>query len=361
MGNSIEDFYKDKKVLITGHTGFKGSWLTLWLLKMGARVAGYSLEPNTDPSIFRILKLEQEIDHTIADIRDAEALQKAFARFKPEIVFHLAAQPLVRYSYYHPKETYETNVIGTVNILDAARATESVKSIVCITSDKCYENREWVFGYRENDPMGGYDPYSASKGCAELVIASYRNTYFNPQKYGPDHHTALASARAGNVIGGGDWSADRLVPDCVRYIVKNEEIILRNPDAVRPWQHVLEPLYGYLVLAKKNTEDPVRYCEAWNFGPNDSDIIPVKYLVAKVIECWGKGSYKIIKDDKIHEANLLKLDTSKARSFLKWRPLFDFNKAIELTVSWYGSYYGKRDMIEISQTQIDEYLSILHK
>ncbi len=361
MGNSIEEFYKNKKVLITGHTGFKGSWLTLWLIQMGARVAGYSLEPNTDPSLFHILKLEHDIDHTIADIRDADKLQNAFDRFKPEIVFHLAAQPLVRYSFHHPKETYETNVMGTVNLLDAVKATDSVKAVVCITSDKCYENKEWVFGYRENDPMGGHDPYSSSKGCAELVIASYRSTYFNPQNYGSGHHVALASARAGNVIGGGDWSADRLVPDCVRYLVKDEEIILRNPDAVRPWQHVLEPLYGYLILGKKNAEDPSRYCEAWNFGPNDSEMIPVKELVAKIIEYWERGSYRVKKDDTIHEANLLKLDISKARSILNWCPRLNFDQALKWTILCYMSYYDKKEMLEICRQQIRDYMGIANK
>ena len=281
----FEEFYSGKRVLVTGHTGFKGSWLTLWLTIMGAKVLGYALEPNTDPSLFNVLNLQKDIDHVIGDIRDFEKLREVITEFKPEIVFHLAAQPLVRLSYREPRLTYETNVMGTVNLLEAIRQTKSVRAVVNVTSDKCYENKEWVWGYREIDPMGGYDPYSSSKGCSELITAAYRNSYFK------NTEAAVASARAGNVIGGGDWAEDRLIPDIVRSLSQGKQIIIRNPKATRPWQHVLEPLSGYLLLGKLLYEKGQEFAEAWNFGPSDSSVMTVEEIVKKSIEIWGSGSY----------------------------------------------------------------------
>ena len=281
------DFEK-KKILITGHTGFKGSWLTLWLTKLGAKVIGYSLEPPTKPSLFEILNLKEKIVHIIGDIKDEEKLKNIFKKYKPDIVFHLAAQSLVRFSYKEPKLTYETNVMGTLNVLEAVREAKSVKVVIIVTSDKCYENKEWVYGYRENDPLGGHDPYSSSKACAELVVEAYRNSFFNPKNYGKTHQVALATVRAGNVIGGGDWQVDRLIPDCVKALSKGKPIKIRNPNAIRPWQHVLEPLSGYLLLVQKMWKEPTKYCEAWNFGPYEKDIATVKEIVEKVINLWGK-------------------------------------------------------------------------
>ena len=263
-------FWKGKRILLTGHTGFKGSWLSLWLQSMGAPVVGYALAPPTNPSLFEVAEVGRGMTSVIGDIRDLEHLCAVFAEHKPEIVIHMAAQPLVRYSYIEPVETYSTNVMGTVNLLEAVRGTDSVKAVVNVTSDKCYENREWVWNYRENEAMGGYDPYSNSKGCAELVTAAYRNSYFHSEKY-KEHGVALASGRAGNVIGGGDWAGDRLIPDIMRAITQNLAVNIRNPHAIRPWQHVLEPLSGYLMLAQKLYEEGAAYAEGWNFGPSDED------------------------------------------------------------------------------------------
>ena len=272
--------YKGKKVLVTGHTGFKGSWLSLWLIKLGAKVIGYALEPPTNSNHFELLNLDMV--SIIGDIRDRDRLNAIFKKYKPEVVFHLAAQPLVRYSYINPVETFETNVMGTINVFEACRITESVKAIVNITSDKCYENKEWIWGYRESDPLGGYDPYSASKGCAELVTSSYRKSFFNPEDYSKKHNTLLASARSGNVIGGGDWGKDRLIPDIVRAISKNEKLYIRNPKATRPWQHVLEPLSGYLFLGQMLLEGKTEFADAWNFGPNEGCHTDVETVVKKI-------------------------------------------------------------------------------
>jgi CDP-glucose 4,6-dehydratase len=349
--------YKNKRVLITGHTGFKGSWLTLWLSELGAEILGYSLEPPTQPSLFDILKLEKKIKHVFGDIRNEEKLKKTMIDFQPEFVFHLAAQPLVRLSYQKPKETYETNVIGTVNVLEAVRSTESVKVSVNITTDKCYENKEWIYGYREEDPIGGYDPYSSSKGCAELVIGTYRASFFNPEEYGKNHNTAISSARAGNVIGGGDWACDRLVPDCIKALIEQKTIVLRNPNAVRPWQHVLEPLYGYLLLGANMYADGKKYSGAWNFGPGDNEIIPVEDLVKKIIKTWGSGEYEIINDKKLHEAGLLKLDISKARFLMNWKPVLDINQTVENTVLWYKKYHlNKADINEFTLYQLKNFI-----
>ena len=350
--------FKGKKILITGHTGFKGSWLTLWLIKLGAKVIGYSLEPPTKPSLFEILNLKEKIIHIIGDIRDEEKLKNIFKKYKPEIVFHLAAQSLVRFSYKEPKLTYETNVIGTLNVLEAVRETKSVRVVIIVTSDKCYENKEWVYGYRENDPLGGYDPYSSSKACAELVVEAYRNSFFNPKNYGKGHQVALATVRAGNVIGGGDWQVDRLIPDCVRALSKGKPIKIRNPNAIRPWQHVLEPLSGYLILAQKMWEEPTKYCEAWNFGPYEKDIATVKEIVEKVINLWGKGKYEVESDTQFHEAGLLRLDISKAMIKLGWYPKWNLDIALEKTIKWYKMFYkGKEDMLRYSLQEIKSYIT----
>ena len=347
--------FTGKRILVTGHTGFKGSWLTLWLIKLGAEVIGYSLEPPTKPSLFEILNLEEKIIHIIGDIRDEEKLKKVLKKYKPEIIFHLAAQPLVRVSYKEPKLTYETNVMGTLNLLEAVRETQSVRVVIVVTSDKCYENKEWVYGYRESDPLGGYDPYSSSKACVELLISSYRNSFFNPENYGKTHQVALATVRAGNVIGGGDWQVDRLIPDCVKALSKGETIKIRNSNAIRPWQHVLEPLSGYLLLAQKMWKEPTKYCEAWNFGPFEKDLATVREVVEKVISLWGGGKYKIEKDTRFHEAGLLRLDISKAMMKLGWRPKWDLDTALERTVIWYKLFYGNEDMFIYSMKEIENY------
>jgi CDP-glucose 4,6-dehydratase len=332
--------YKNKTVLVTGHTGFKGSWLVLWLHKMGATVVGYSLPAPTEPNHFSLLNLD--IISIIGDIRDLEKLNQVFTEYKPDIVFHLAAQPLVRLSYENPIETYETNVIGTLKVFEACR-THNVKAIVNITSDKAYENKEWVWGYRENDSMGGYDPYSSSKGCADLLAASYRNSYFNPIEYKKSHNTLLASCRAGNVIGGGDWAKDRLMTDIMLSVSQGKKVSIRNPYATRPWQHVLEPLSGYLVIGQKLLEENVEFGEAWNFGPSDEGSITVEEVVNHVKRHWDAIDYEVHNDPhQLHEANLLKLDCSKAHVRLKWKDVWDSETTFEKTIKWYKNYYEKR-------------------
>jgi len=350
--------FAEKKILVTGHTGFKGSWLTLWLTKLGAKVVGYSLEPPTKPSLFEILNLKEKIIHIIGDIRDEEKLKNIFKKYKPEIVFHLAAQPLVRVSYKEPKLTYETNVIGTLNLLEAVREIQSVRVVIVVTSDKCYENKEWFYGYREIDPLGGYDPYSASKACVEILVSSYRNSFFNPESYGKTHQTSVATVRAGNVIGGRDWQVDRLIPDCVKALSKGKPIKIRNPNAIRPWQHVLEPLSGYLILAQKMWKEPTKYCEAWNFGPYEKDIATVKEIVEKVINLWGKGKYEVESDTQFHETGLLRLDISKAMIKLGWYPKWNLDIALEKTIKWYKMFYrGKEDMLRYSLQEIKSYIT----
>ncbi len=338
----FNNIYHGKKVLVTGHTGFKGSWLALWLVEMGAVVVGYALKPPTSPSHFELLNLP--ITSVIGDIRDLVKLSETFQRHEPEIVFHMAAQPLVRHSYWDPKETFETNVMGTVNVFEACRAASSVKAVVNITSDKCYENREWVWGYRENDPMGGYDPYSASKGCAELVTSAYRNSFFYSDQFGKSHNILMASVRAGNVIGGGDWAEDRLIPDIVRAVSRGERVSIRNPQATRPWQHVLEPLSGYLCLGQKLLEGESAFAEAWNFGPTDDCNITVREVVDQIKRFWDVIDYDFTADTSSHphEANLLKLDCSKAYSRLQWRCVWDNQAAFERTVLWYRQFYEKQ-------------------
>jgi CDP-glucose 4,6-dehydratase len=357
MNNLFNNIYKDKKVLITGHTGFKGSWLTLWLTQMGAEVAGYALKPNTDPSLFEILDLKNKINHIEADVRNYEDVEKAVKNFKPDIIFHLAAQPLVRYSYQCPRETCETNIMGTVNLLEAVRNNPSAKVVVNITSDKCYENRETTTAYHENDPMGGSDPYSSSKGASEIVTASYRKSFFNPIDYGKTHHTAVASVRAGNVIGGGDWSEDRLIPDCVKSIINNIPITIRNPEAVRPWQHVLEPLSGYLWLGALMWDKGAHFCQGWNFGPENREILTVKEVVEKAIKYYGSGQYQTDKGSHPHEAKLLTLDINKAINELKWHPVYSNDQAIKQTIEWYKYFYeNKTDICSYTTDQICSYI-----
>ena len=339
-----------RRVLVTGHTGFKGGWLSLWLHRLGAEVTGIALDPPTDPSFFEQTKLAELVDHHVADVRDETKVAELIADARPEIVFHLAAQPLVRYSYDHPVETYATNVMGTVHVLEACRHTDSVKATVCITTDKCYENREWVWPYRENDPMGGYDPYSSSKGAAELVISAYRRSY-------PDG-PMIASVRAGNVIGGGDWALDRLVPDIVRALLANEVVQIRNPASVRPWQHVLEAIGGYLLIAERMVAGDQSVATAYNFGPADDDTRPVGWIVERMLNLWG-GSAGWAKPEcpQPHEANLLRLDCSKARAELGWEPRLPLAAALEKVVEWHQQVAEGGDAREISLRQVADYMS----
>lgn len=350
-----KDFWKDKKVFLTGHTGFKGSWLSLWLTSLGARVTGYALAPPTKPSLFELCNIASMVKSVSADIRDRETLGRTMAESSPDIVIHMAAQSLVRESYVVPVETYEINVIGTVNLMEAVRSCRNIKAVINVTTDKCYENREWVWGYRENEPLGGYDPYSSSKACSELVTSAYRNSFFHPDNYG-SHGVGVATARAGNVIGGGDWAANRVVPDCVRAIMSGEEITLRNPGAIRPWQHVLEPLSGYLMLARKLYENGPSFSEAWNFGPDEADAKTVEWIVQYMCRTWGEGlSCKKDNGFHPHEANYLKLDSSKARARLGWRPIWNTEKAIESVVDWIRVYKNGGNIREVCFDQISDY------
>ncbi len=355
----FNNIYKNKKVLVTGHTGFKGSWLALWLSQLGADVVGYALDAPTNPSLFEQLRLSSIIKHVHGDVRDSDKLAKVMSDEKPEFVFHLAAQALVRLSYDEPKTTYETNVIGTLNMFEAVRKTPSVRVVVNVTSDKCYENREVLVGYKESDPMGGFDPYSSSKGCAELLTASYRNSFFNPAKFGTSHNVAIASARAGNVIGGGDWALDRLIPDCLRAVLKNEEIVIRSPNAIRPWQHVLEPLGGYLLLASKLSKEPLKYIGPWNFGPSDEDAKTVGWMVKTLCSKLNYGDRVVVTNaEQPHEANYLKLDCSKARDVLGWQPKFNAATALEKTVEWFDVYRKGGDIRKICESQIGQYYGV---
>lgn len=342
------NFYRGKKVLITGHTGFKGAWLTLWLLKLGAKVIGYSLEPPTKPNLFETLNLQKQISHHLGNVRDFESLKKVFKRYKPQVVFHLAAQPLVRKSYFAPRETFETNLMGTVNVLEAARRCGGVRAVVVVTTDKVYENHESFYGYRETDPLGGHDPYSASKAAAEIASSAYRKSFFNK--------VGLATARSGNCLGGGDWGEDRVIPDCVKAFSRGLPIVLRNPKATRPWQFVLEPLAGYLILAQALGENPQKFSGAWNFGPSDQDIVEVEKLIKMFIKHWGKGSYRI-KKEKLVETGLLKLDASKAQQLLGFKTVYGLEQTLEKTAEWYRQYYygGKTKLLELTLNQIKEY------
>ena len=348
-------FWVGKRVLITGHTGFKGSWLSLWLQSMGAQVIGFALAPLTQPSLFELAAVAQGMESVIGDIRDLDKLQAVFAEQRPEIVFHMAAQALVRYSYKNPVETYSTNVMGTVHLLEAVRNTPGAKAVVNITTDKCYENREWVWGYRENEPMGGHDPYSSSKGCAELVSAAYRSSFFNATKHA-QHGVALATARAGNVIGGGDWAHDRLIPDILAAFEQGKRVEIRNPHAIRPWQHVLEPLRGYLTLAEQLFEKGANFAEGWNFGPNDEDVKSVGWIVEQMAEMWGNDAqWKIDTGEHPHEASYLKLDISKARSRLNWQPALRLNDALKLIIEWSKQRQAGADVRALTLAQIHAY------
>lgn len=357
MIDIFNKFYKGKRVLVTGHTGFKGSWLSIWLNELGAEVVGVAKDPFTNRDNYVLSGIGNRIKADIrADIRDGEKMKKIFAEYQPEIVFHLAAQPLVRLSYDIPVETYETNVMGTINIMEAIRATDSVKIGVMITTDKCYENKEQIWGYRENEPMGGYDPYSSSKGATEIAINSWRRSFFNPNDYGKKHHVSVASVRAGNVIGGGDWALDRIIPDCIKAIEKGEPIVIRNRMAVRPWQHVLEPLSGYMLLAMKMWNEPIKYCEGWNFGPCAESISTVWDVASKLIDNYGQGELKDMSDpDAVHEANLLMLDISKAKFKLGWEPRMDINQCMAMVADWYRKY-RKEDVYRLCVEEIQRYL-----
>lgn len=351
MYNNI---YRNKKVFITGHTGFKGSWLSIWLQTLGAKVCGYSLKPNTNPSMYRELDIENKIEKSIiGNILDYEKLEDSINDFQPEIIFHLAAQPIVRLSYKEPKLTYETNVIGTLNVLEVARKCKSVKAFVNVTTDKCYENKEIARGYKEDEPMGGYDMYSSSKGCVEIMSSSYRRSFLQEED-----SMSMATARAGNVIGGGDWAEDRLIPDCIRYINQNKAIEIRNPIAVRPWQHVLEPLSGYLLLGQKLLETGKDYAEGFNFGPNEESVLKVSEVAQKIIDNYNKGEVIVHKKDNLHEANLLMLNIEKAKTVLNWTPTYTANEAIKETVEWYKHFYAKdTDMYQYTIQQIKNYSS----
>lgn len=343
-------FWAGKRVFLTGHTGFKGAWLACWLSQLGATVRGYALPPSTDPSLYTLLGLDQLIESEIADIRDATRVLASMATFKPDIVLHLAAQALVHEGYEQPVETFATNTMGLINIFEAARKVDSVRVIVNVTSDKCYENREWPWAYREDEAMGGSDPYSASKGCAELITSSWRRSFFS--KAGKH----IGSGRAGNVIGGGDWSRDRLVPDCIKAFGRGEPVLIRSPKATRPWQHVLEPLSGYLVLAERLWNDGAAFADGWNFGPNENDAIPVDEVVTALARLWGEGSSWDV--DKItfnKEAMLLRVDASKARARLKWRPRLRVQVALEWTVAWAKALSAGEDAHTITVKQIKSY------
>jgi CDP-glucose 4,6-dehydratase len=354
-GDTLIRSYRGRRVLVTGHTGFKGCWLAAWLSYLGAEVAGYALDPMTERDNFVVSGLARRIVDLRGDVRDFDALRGVFEDFKPEFVFHLAAQALVRKGYRNPKETFDTNVGGTVNVLENCRLSDSVMTIVNVTSDKCYDNKEWPWGYRECDPMGGYDPYSSSKGCSELLSAAYRTSFFNGNMPGP--RKALATVRAGNVMGGGDWSEDRIVPDCIRFLEAGEPIKVRNPNAVRPWQFVLEPLGGYLLLGAKMSEHPDRYGGPWNFGPERSSSIPVSELVGLLIAEWGSGSWESTPtDNQAHEAGILTLDINKARYNLGWSPCMTIGETIGKTVQWYKASYRETDMGPFTKAQIEEYM-----
>jgi CDP-glucose 4,6-dehydratase len=348
-------FWRGKRVFLTGHTGFKGSWMSLWLQSLDAELTGFSLRPPTQPSLFDEASVAKGMRSIIGDIRDLACLQKTMQECQPEIVFHMAAQPLVRYSYDNPVETYATNVMGTVHLLEAVRHTPSVKAVVNITTDKCYENREWVWGYRENEPMGGYDPYSNSKGCAELVTAAYRSSFFNAQAC-QQHGVAIASVRSGNVIGGGDWARDRLIPDILAAFEAGRPVTIRNPNSIRPWQHVMEPLRGYLMLAEQLYTRGTEFAEGWNFGPNDEDARPVEWIVKELAHLWGQGAtWQMDEGEHPHEATYLKLDISKARSRLHWHPALRLGEALKMIAEWTKQRQAAADTRTTTLNQIYTY------
>lgn len=359
IDHSFSQAFSRKRVLITGHTGFKGSWLAIWLHRLGAEVVGVALDPVTPRDNYLLSDIGSRMAADLrADIRDGRQMNSIFQHYQPEVVFHLAAQPLVRRSYQQPVETYQTNLMGTINVMEAIRHTPSVRTAVMITTDKCYENREQTQGYQENDPMGGYDPYSSSKGCAELAISSWRRSFFNPNEHGTTHHVAIASARAGNVVGGGDWAQDRIVPDCIRAIEQGVPVSIRSPKAVRPWQHVLEPLSGYLLLAARMQQQPTSYCEGWNFGPCSESVTTVWDVAEKMVRCYGNGTLADCSDPNApHEARLLTLDISKARRRLGWQPRTDIDECCRLTAEWYRRYRHD-NVYNLCCEQIDRFTNI---
>lgn len=344
------EFWEGKRVFLTGHTGFKGSWLSIWLNSMGAIVKGYSLKPKDNLNLFTIARINDLVESDINDIRDFAELSASILSFSPDIVFHMAAQPIVRASYENPLETFETNVMGTANLLEAIRNCPSVKAVVNITTDKCYENKEWVWGYKETDPMGGRDPYSSSKGCSELVTSSFRESFFI------DANIGIASARAGNVIGGGDWAEDRLIPDILRAFEASKPVIIRHPNATRPWQHVLEPLSGYLMLAEQLFKNPIQFSQAWNFGPYDSDVRPVHWILDQMTCLWPGSSWILDNNDNPHEAKLLKLDISKATSFLSWMPTWSLEVTLQKIIAWNKKFLAGADMMAESSKEINNFI-----
>lgn len=358
MFKKLEEVYKDKKVFLTGHTGFKGAWMLQTLSLLGADVKGYALAPKTANDLYHLINGDGICTSVIADLRDKKLLKESIVNFEPDFIFHLAAQPLVRLSYEIPVETFEVNVIGTANVLDAVRLLEKPCAVVLITTDKVYHNNEWIYPYRENDRLGGYDPYSASKACAELVIDSYRNSFFNTKTYNT-HEKAIAVARAGNVIGGGDWSQDRLIPDIAKAFATEKPVVIRNPNSVRPWQHVLEPVVGYLLLGANLSAKPIEFSQAYNFGPHLSDALSVEEMLKLAIASWGKGEYIVEKEEgQPHEAGLLKLDTSKAISELKWQPKMNAQNAVSMTMDWYSAFnFNKKIILDFTTNQIKEFLN----
>lgn len=349
------NFWKNKRVLITGHTGFKGSWLSLLLSSWGAEVTGYALNSPSQPSLFDEVKLQELINSIEGDVRDFGHLKRVIQESQPNVIFHMAAQSLVLPSYKDPISTYATNVMGTVNLLEAVRQVNTTKVVVNVTSDKCYENKEWLWGYRENEPMGGYDPYSNSKGCAELVTSAFRNSFFSK-----DNTVALASVRAGNVIGGGDWATNRLIPDIIRAFAQGEVVTIRSPNAIRPWQHVLEPLRGYITLAENMWSDSTKFSQGWNFGPNEADVKTVQWITEHLARTWPtKGNWQLDKNPQLHEANYLKLDCSKAKKMLRWEPVLNLERSLEWIVLWYDQFYKKEDIREVTLKQIREYCKLV--
>jgi len=352
---SMVNSWDGRRVFLTGHTGFKGGWLALWLNRLGAKVRGYALNPCTQPNMFTLASVASVLDDVRGDIRDYPKLESAIRDFAPDVVFHVAAQPLVRRSYADPVGTYATNVMGTVHVLEAVRKTPSVRAIVCVTTDKVYQNQEWAWPYRETDTLGGFDPYASSKACAEIVSAAYRSSFFSLEQAN-GRHISLATARAGNVIGGGDWSEDRLIPDLVRGFCSGQPVLIRRPSAIRPWQHVLEPLHGYMILAQKLLDEPARFASAFNFGPGDDDNWPVERIATKLVEMWGDAaSWTRDADPGRHEAHYLRLDASKARSELGWEPRLKIETALEWTIDWYRAWHEGKNMADLTATQIGEY------